>query len=83
MNDNYGNSYTDGLQIAAEKYAPDMKLVLFDFPWDADQDTIKRLMSNLKDTGYRYFFGILFDDPHYVPFMEEAYRQGELVSRLV
>ena len=76
VNDAYGNAYALGLQLAAAEYAPDMVLQSYDFPFQATPDIAKRTISLLKQTNYRYFFGVFFSTVHYDPFMTEAYRQG-------
>ena len=76
VNDAYGNAYALGLQLAAAEYAPDMVLQSYDFPFESTPDIAKRTITLLKQTNYRYFFGVFFSTVHYDPFMTEAYRQG-------
>jgi len=68
--------YALGLQLAAAKYAPDMVVRSYDFPFEITPDIVKRTIKRLKDTQFRYFFGVIFSTVHYNPFMTEAYRQG-------
>lgn len=75
-NDAYGNAYVDGLVQAAVRYAPDMVIRSVDIPFNLPLDLVPRIVQSLKDTGFRYFFGIIFDSVHFDPIMEEAYRQG-------
>jgi hypothetical protein len=76
VNDAYGNSYALGLQLAAAEFAPDMVIASYDFPFEATPDTVKRTIGLLKNTQFRYFFGIIFSTVHYEAFMTEAYNQG-------
>lgn len=76
VNDAYGNAYALGLQLAAAEYAPDMVLRSYDFPFEATPAIVERTIALLKDTEFRYFFGIIFSTAHYVPFMTEAFNQG-------
>ena len=76
VNDSYGNAYALGLQLAAAEYAPDMKVVSVDMPFEATLDIMEKTIRILKETQYRYFFGIIFSTAHYEPFMTEAVNQG-------
>lgn len=75
INDAYGNAYALGLQLAAAEYAPDMKVVSIDMPFEATPEIIERTVRTLRETQYRYIFGIIFSTAHYEPFMLEAFRQ--------
>lgn len=76
VNDAYGNAYALGLQLAAAEYAPDMVIQSYDFPFGATPEIVRNTIQLLKDTNYRYFFGIIFSTVHMEPFMTEAYDQG-------
>jgi hypothetical protein len=76
VNDSYGNAYAAGLQLAAAEYAPDMEIRSFDFPFTTTPEIIQQSVSLLKETQFRYFFGIFFSTVHYKPVMTEAYKQG-------
>jgi ABC-type branched-subunit amino acid transport system substrate-binding protein len=76
-NDAYGNAYAVGLQQAATEYAPEMTIEAFDIPFDLDNtrpDTLERIVSTLKRTNFRYFFGIILKNFPYESLMEEAVR---------
>ena len=78
-NDAYGTAYVNGLIQAAAELAPSMIIESVDLPFHlskASPDTLKHRVKKLKDTGFRYFFGIIFDAVHYDPFMTEAVEQG-------
>eukprot|EP00980_Cylindrotheca_fusiformis_P029599 scaffold23584_cov127-Cylindrotheca_fusiformis.AAC.2 len=76
VNDVYGDSYAQGLQLAAEKYAPDMKIQFIDFPFDISPEIVAATVAKVKETNFRYIFGILFSTAHYEAFMTEAYESG-------
>ncbi|CAJ1944267.1 unnamed protein product [Cylindrotheca closterium] len=76
VNDAYGDAYALGIQLAAEQYAPDMKVQSFSFDFDITEEIAERTIRQLKETNYRYIFGIIFSDVQYVPMMTEAYKQG-------
>ena len=76
VNDSYGNAYALGLQLAAAEYAPEMVIQSYDFPFEATPEIISKTVSLLKQTQFRYFFGIFFSTVHYDPIMTEAYHQG-------
>ena len=78
-NDAYGNAYVQGLTGAAAKHAPSMVIESTDLPFNLDQagpGVLQQRVKKLKDTGFRYFFGIIFDAVHYDPLMTEAVKQG-------
>ena len=75
-NDAYGNAYVNGLIQAAATMAPWMRIQSVDLPFKATQEVVERRVQKLKDTGFRYFFGIIFDAVHYDPLMTEAVKQG-------
>ena len=74
-NDPEGSSFSIALQQAATFHAPDLQVVTFDVPTDWTPDIIRRVVGDLKDTGYMFFFGALnqymFDE-----LMDEAVLQG-------
>ncbi|CAB9518280.1 Gamma-aminobutyric acid (GABA) B receptor [Seminavis robusta] len=74
--DAYGNAYVNGLIQAAAIHAPSMQILSVDLPFHASEEIIQRRVAKLKATGFRYFFGIIFDAVHYDPLMSEAVRQG-------
>jgi hypothetical protein len=76
VNDAYGDAYALGLQLAAEEYAPDMKVQSISFEFDITEEIAERTVRLVKETNYRYIFGIFFSNVQYEPFMTEAYNQG-------
>lgn len=76
VSDAYGDAYARGLQKAAEKYAPDMKIQTVEFPFDITPEIVSRVVKSVKETQYRYIFSIMFSTAHYDAFMTEAYNQG-------
>lgn len=76
VNDAYGDAYSLGLQLAAAEYAPDMKLQSISFDFNIDEEIAERTVRQLKETNYRYIFGIFFTNVQYIPLMTEAYNQG-------
>jgi hypothetical protein len=82
VNDAYGNSYALALRLAAAEFAPDMDIIYYDFPFETTPDIVKQTIGFLKDTQFRYFFGIIFSTVHYEPFMTEAYNQEIAGTRL-
>eukprot|EP00526_Cylindrotheca_closterium_P002603 CAMPEP_0113608382 /NCGR_PEP_ID=MMETSP0017_2-20120614/3900_1 /TAXON_ID=2856 /ORGANISM="Cylindrotheca closterium" /LENGTH=913 /DNA_ID=CAMNT_0000517073 /DNA_START=53 /DNA_END=2794 /DNA_ORIENTATION=+ /assembly_acc=CAM_ASM_000147 len=76
VNDAYGDAYAQGLQKAAERYAPDMKIQAVEFPFDITPEIVKRTVKSVKETQYHYIFSIMFSTAHYDAFMTEAYEQG-------
>jgi Receptor family ligand binding region len=75
VNDAYGNAFAQGLQLAASEHAPDMQIRSFDFPFQVSDQVIEQTIGLLKQTQFRYFFGIFFSSVHYKPIMTEAYHQ--------
>jgi len=75
INDAYGISYVNGLEKAVSKLAPEMKIFSIDIPFDAKEEDYKRIVSDLKDSQYRYFFGVFYYI-QYIGLMEEANKQG-------
>lgn len=75
VNDAYGDAYAQGLQRAAEKYAPDMKIQAIDFPFDITPEIVASTIAAVRDTNFRYVFGIIFSTAHYEAFMTEAYNE--------
>eukprot|EP00980_Cylindrotheca_fusiformis_P029600 scaffold23584_cov127-Cylindrotheca_fusiformis.AAC.3 len=76
VNDAYGDAYSLGLESAAEEYAPDMEIQSISFEFDITEDIAQRTIRQLKDTNFRYIFGIFFSNVQYIPLMTEAYNQG-------
>jgi len=76
INDSYGSAFGQGLQAAAQLLAPDMVVQAVEIPIDATQESIQNAVKILKETGFAYFFGILFPTRIVDAVMEEAYRQG-------
>mmetsp|Transcript_29819 Transcript_29819/g.69489 ORF Transcript_29819/g.69489 Transcript_29819/m.69489 type:complete len:978 (+) Transcript_29819:398-3331(+) len=76
INDAYGSAFGQGLQAAAQVLAPDMAVQAVEVPLDGSQERIEYAIQILKNTGYAYFFGILFPTKLIDATMEEAYRQG-------
>ena len=77
--DAYGNAYANGLIEAASIHAPQMQIISIDLPYQLEKagpEVLERRVQSLKDTGFRYFFGIIFDALHYDSLMLEAYQQG-------
>ena len=77
--DAYGNAFASGLVEAVAIHAPSMQIVTVDLPFQLDKagpKVLRRRIQKLKDTGFRYFFGIIFDTLHYDSLMLEAYQQG-------
>jgi hypothetical protein len=76
VNDEYGDAYAQGLQLAAAEYAPDMKIQYIDFPFDTTPEIVSSTVGMVKDTNFRYIFGIIFSTAHYEAFMTEAFNNG-------
>jgi ABC-type branched-subunit amino acid transport system substrate-binding protein len=75
--DEYGVQYANSLQKAA--LGTDMKILTFRIPANRENATPEELRSavtKLKESNYRYFFGVIHGNSHYVPVMEEAVSQG-------
>ena len=53
----YGNAYADGIRVHAQKKYPDLKVVTVDF---LRNGKISETIKLLKNTQFRYFFGILY-----------------------
>jgi hypothetical protein len=79
--DEYGKGFTLGLQIAAQKIAPDMVVTTVELVRRQDNDVgamkedIARSVGFLEDTQFTYFISLMNHDFHDAV-MEEAFRQG-------
>jgi hypothetical protein len=74
VDDAYGSAYRQAFQRIAE--AAGMRVEAVSFPFKPTPKQIQFAISQLKKSGYRYFFGIIFGPEHYEMVMTEAYRQG-------
>jgi len=74
--DSYGNSYALGIQLAAKRIAPNMRIQNVDSPFDITPEVATRIIGELKATEYTYFMGILDTHVAFEAFLEEAYKQG-------
>lgn len=74
VNDAYGNSFVEGLRMAAEKYAPDLKI--HQAPVDDGMAAIRTALSSIKETQYRYIFAIVFTQEVHDDVLSEAYAMG-------
>lgn len=76
VSDAYGSSYALGLQLASAELAPDMKVFSTDIPYRPSPEAVRHMIQLLKQTGYRYFFAVIFSATQIEPIMTEAVRQG-------
>lgn len=74
VNDAYGNSFVEGLRLAAEIHAPDMKI--HQAPVGDDIESIETALESIKTTQYRYIFAIIFTEERHDALMEMAYKMG-------
>ena len=74
VNDSYGNSFSEGLRIAAETLAPGMKIV--QIPLDFGGRGVRDAIERVKLTKFRYIFGIVFTRNVHDKLMTEAYKEG-------
>eukprot|EP00567_Pseudictyota_dubia_P003585 CAMPEP_0197442982 /NCGR_PEP_ID=MMETSP1175-20131217/8862_1 /TAXON_ID=1003142 /ORGANISM="Triceratium dubium, Strain CCMP147" /LENGTH=948 /DNA_ID=CAMNT_0042973555 /DNA_START=106 /DNA_END=2952 /DNA_ORIENTATION=+ len=74
VNDAYGSAYQDAFKRIAESLG--LIVATFSIPFKPSQEDIQQAVAGLKNTGYRYFFGIIFGPEHYDLVMTEAYEQG-------
>lgn len=75
VNDAYGDAYALGLQLAVEQYAPDMRVQSFSMDFDITDEIATKTIKQIKETNYRYIFGVIFSNVQYEPLMTEAYKQ--------
>ena len=77
VNDAYGAGFARGLQLAAERYSPEMTIKSVDIsPKAASPESIERAIKFLQKTEYHYFFGILLPLENFKMIMTEAYAKG-------
>jgi hypothetical protein len=73
-NDAYGNSYVEGLRLAAQDHAPDM--LIHQIPLDDGQGSIVAAVASLKNTEFRFVFAIVFTVETHDALLTEAYKEG-------
>jgi len=74
VNDSYGNSFSEGLRIAAETLAPGMEII--QIPLDFGGRGVRDAIERVKLTKFRYIFGIVFTRNVHDELMAEAYKEG-------
>ena len=75
IDDSYGNAFMEGLVLAAQKDAPNLRIETVSILVHPDNSTIRSVVQRLAETQYTYFFGILFST-YIDAIMIEAYDQG-------
>ena len=74
VNDAYGNSFVEGLRIAAQTYAPGM--VVHPIPLDWEQGGVETAIQVLKKTQFTFVFCLVFTAETHDALLLEAYHQG-------
>jgi len=73
-NDSFGNNYAEGLRKAAESYAPDM--IIHQKPLDEGERSYEDAIANVKETGYRFIFALVYSSLEHDKLLTEGYKQG-------
>lgn len=76
VGDNFGKSYLAGMRLHAENIAPNMILKSFEMPFRPSPRDIKQVVRLLKQTGYRYFYGIGGSRDEVDALLAAAYDEG-------
>ncbi len=74
VNDAYGNAFVQGLRLAADLLAPDMKI--HQVPVDEGMDSIRYALTSIKEMQYKYIFAILFTPEVHDAVLMEAFEMG-------
>lgn len=74
VNDAYGNRFAQGLRLAAQSLAPQMQL--FQIPLDSGSVSVKDAIDRVKETQFRYIFGVVFTRDVHDQLMTEAHAHG-------
>lgn len=72
VNDAYGNSFVQGLRLAAEVHAPDMKI--HQSTVDDSVASMRSALRSVKETQYRYVFAVVFTAETHDTLLLEAYK---------
>lgn len=73
--DAYGNAFANGIQVAAQRDYPHLRIQTVGILLGASDDQIFEAVKELKGTQFQYFFGIIYSQD-LDKLMTEAYRQG-------
>lgn len=74
INDAYGNSFVQGLRMAAEEHAPEM--MIHQVSIDEQITSIRTALNSIKATKYQYIFAILFTPETHDEIMTIAHEIG-------
>ena len=75
IDDSYGNAFMEGLILAAQQNAPDLRIKKVNIRANPDKEIIRDAVQRLVDTQYTFFFAIIFST-NINALMTEAYDQG-------
>eukprot|EP00956_Cyclotella_meneghiniana_P005714 scaffold7379_cov63-Cyclotella_meneghiniana.AAC.1 len=75
IDDSYGNAFMEGLILAAQQNAPELRIKTVNMRVNPDKEIIRDVIRRLADIQYTYFFGIIYST-NVDDIMTEAYDQG-------
>eukprot|EP00956_Cyclotella_meneghiniana_P038765 scaffold159697_cov56-Cyclotella_meneghiniana.AAC.3 len=75
IDDSYGNAFMEGLILAAQQNAPELRIKTVNIRMNPDKEILRDVVRRLADIQYTYFFGIIYYTT-IEDIMTEAYDQG-------
>ena len=75
IDDSYGNAFMEGLILAAQQNAPELRIKTVNIRMNPDKEILRDVVRRLADIQYTYFFGIIYYT-NIEDIMTEAYDQG-------